>query len=141
MTAIPASPIRTATGDGRLLRLALRFDAVASGALGVLGVAAAPMLTDLLGPQSAILRATGAFLVGYAAALVVLAAMPRIPRPAAWTVVVGNAAWVLGSVLAVVAGWASLTAVGVAFVLAQAAAVAAFADLQWLSIRRMAAGQ
>ena len=136
MTAISVSTRHTSPDGGRLLRLALRVDATASGALGVLGVAAAPLLTDLLGPQGAVLRATGAFLVGYAAALVVLAARPRIPLPAAWIVVVGNSAWVLGSVIAVVAGRASLTALGVAFVLLQALAVAVFAELQWMGIRR-----
>jgi hypothetical protein len=136
MTAISVPTHRTSPDGGRLLRLALRVDAAASGALGVLGVAVAPLLTDLLGPQGAVLRATGAFLVGYAAALVVIAARPRIPLPAAWIVVVGNAAWVLGSVIAVVAGRASLTALGVAFVLLQALAVAVFAELQWMGIRR-----
>jgi biotin transporter BioY len=140
MTTAPVSAGRISTDNGRLLRLALRVDAVASGALGVLGLAGAPLLTDVLGAQSVIFRATGAFLVGYAAALVVIAARPRIPRPAAWTVVIGNTAWVLGSVLAVVAGRASLTALGVAFVLAQAVAVAVFADLQWMGLRRMGAG-
>ena len=140
MTALPlARPIArlvTARDGGRLLRIALRLDAAASGALGLLGLAAATPLAGLLGPTTGELRATGAFLVGYALALVLIAARPAISRAAAWTVVVGNTLWVLGSIGAVVAGWDTFTALGVAVVLAQAAAVAVFADLQWLGLRR-----
>jgi hypothetical protein len=53
-----------------------------------------------------------------------------------WTVVVGNSAWVLGSIGAAVAGADTFTTLGVAVVLAQAAAVAVFADLQWVGLRR-----
>lgn len=134
------APTRTRTSDGgRLLRLALRVDATASGALGVVGVAAAPLLSELLGPPAPLLFGVGVFFVVFALALVVLAARPVIPRPAAWMVVVGNSAWVVASVVATVAGWNALTAPGVGVVLAQALAVAVFADLQWLGLRRATA--
>jgi hypothetical protein len=51
-------------------------------------------------------------------------------------VVAVNALWVLASVALVAAGWFPLTSVGVAFVLALAAAVFLFADLQLLGLRR-----
>jgi hypothetical protein len=136
MTALPLSRLAAVRDDGRLLRLALRLDAAASGALGLLAVGAAAPLSGLLGPATGVLLGTGAFLVVYALGLVVVAARPVISRPAAWTVVVGNSVWVLGSVGAVVAGREELTTLGVAVVLAQAAAVAVFADLQWLGLRR-----
>ena len=132
------APTRTSDG-GRLLRLALRIDAAASGALGVAGVVAAPALSDLLGPPAPLLFGVGVFFVVFALALLVLAARPSIPRAAARTVVVGNGLWVVGSVVATVAGWNALTAPGVGVVLAQALAVAVFADLQWLGLRRAAA--
>ncbi|MBW0089133.1 hypothetical protein I4I73_07465 [Pseudonocardia sp. KRD-184] len=135
-TATHDSATRTSDG-GRLLRRALRLDAAASGALGVVSLAAAPALVDLLGPPAPVLVGVGAFLVVFAAGLLVLAARPVVPRPAAWTVVLGNAAWVAGSVLATVVAGSSLTGLGVAVVLVQAAAVAVFADLQWLGLRRM----
>jgi hypothetical protein len=131
------SPVPARVDDGaRLLRFALRLDAAASGALGLLGLAAAPLLAELLGPPSGVLAVLGGFLVGYAAALVLLAARPRIPRPAGWTVVAGNAAWVAGSVLATAVGWNALTGLGVVVTLAQAGAVAGFAALQTLGLRR-----
>ena len=134
-TAATRTTTRTSDG-GRLLRRALRLDAAASGALGVVSLAAAPALVDLLGPPAPVLVGVGAFLVVFAAGLLVLAARPVVPRPAAWTVVLGNAAWVAGSVVATVVAGSSLTGLGVAVVLAQAAAVAVFADLQWLGLRR-----
>ena len=65
----------TTRDEGRFLRLALRLDAAASGALGVLALAAAPALADLLGPGAGALRAVGAFLVVYAAGLALLAGL------------------------------------------------------------------
>ena len=46
-----------------------------------------------------------------------------------------NAIWVIESVMALVLGWVQPNALGVAFVLAQAAAVAVFAGLQVFAIR------
>jgi hypothetical protein len=125
----------TTRDDGRFLRLALRLDAAASGALGVVSLGAASAVSDLLGPGTGVLRAIGAFLVVYAAGLVALAGLRSIPRPAVWTVVVGNLAWAVGTgVLAFAVH--ELTTLGTVVVLAQALAVAVFADLQWIGLRR-----
>jgi hypothetical protein len=56
--------------------------------------------------------------------------------PAAWAAVWINAAYAAGCVVAAAAGLFQLTALGVAFVLAQALAVALFAALQILGLRR-----
>jgi hypothetical protein len=121
--------------DGSFLRLALRLDAAASGLLGLVSLAAAPALTDLLGPGTGALRGFGAFLVVYAAGLALLAGLRAVPRPAAWTVVVGNMAWAVGTgVLAFAVP--DLTTIGIVVVLAQAAAVLGFVDLQVVGLRR-----
>lgn len=121
--------------DGGFLRLALRLDAAASGTLGVAALLAAPALSDLSGLGTGALRGIGVFLVAYAAALVLLAALRVIPRPAAWAVVAGNLAWAVGTgVLAFTVH--DLTTAGTVLVLAQALAVTAFADLQWVGLRR-----
>lgn len=125
----------TTRDDGRFLRLALRLDAAASGTLGVVSLVAAPGLSDLLGPGAGALRGIGAFLVAYAAGLVLLAGLRSVPRPAAWAVVAGNAAWAVGTGVIAFAVH-DLTAAGTAVVLAQAVAVAVFADLQWVGLRR-----
>ncbi|GAA0931093.1 hypothetical protein [Pseudonocardia zijingensis] len=136
MTAISLARITAVRDGGRLLRFALRLDAAGSGGLGLLGLVAAASLAAPLGAAESGLRATGAFLLGYALVLVLLAARPVIPRTGAWVVVLGNTAWVLGSIGAAVAGRDEFTGLGVAVVLAQAAAVAVFADLQWIGLRR-----
>lgn len=124
----------TATPDTqRTLRGVLRLDAAASGALGVAAAAGAGVLDSVLGLSTPLLLGVGVFLVVYAAGLVLLAARPAIPRPATWVVVLGNSAWVLMSVGLAVGAWEALTVLGAVVVLAQAAAVAVFADLQWAS--------
>jgi hypothetical protein len=120
---------------GRLLWRSLLLDAVASGALGVLLVAAGPALDDLLGIPVAVLVAIGLVLVAYTALPWMIGARRHLPTPASWAVVAGNLLWVAASVLVVVAGWWSPTAAGTAFVVAQAAAVALFASLQFLGLR------
>ena len=135
---------QTRSGDGRavdedrsgLLRLVLKLDAVASGALGALSLATGPALDDLLGTPLALLVPVGAFLVVWAAALWVLASRSRISRTAVWAAIAINLVWAIDSVAVVAAGWFLLTALGTAFVLTQAAAVVLFADLQFLGLRR-----
>jgi hypothetical protein len=79
------------------------------------------------------------FLVAYAAALWYIGSRPQVSRPAVWVVVVGNLGWVAASVVAAAAGWWSPTALGTVVLLAQAAAVALFAELQFTGLRRAGA--
>jgi hypothetical protein len=125
-----------AAGRDRPLRLALRLDAAASGALGVLLAAGGALLDDLLGIPAAVLVPVGAFLVLYAAGLWLVGSRPRVSRPAVWAVVAGNLGWVAASVVAAAAGWWSPTAAGTVVLLVQAAAVAVFAELQLSGLRR-----
>ena len=113
------------------LRAVLRLDAVASGTLGLAAAAGAGVLDTALGLPSSLLLGVGVFLVVYAAGLVALAGRAVIPRPATWVVVLGNSAWVVASLGLVVGAWDRLTVLGAVIVLAQAAAVAVFADLQY----------
>lgn len=138
-----AQPVlaQPAAGDrSGLLRLALKLDAVATGALAVLGLAAAPLLDSMLGTPSSLLLPVGLFLLVFAAAVWLIGTRPQVSRVAAWSVVALNLLWVVGSVAAVVAGWLPLTTLGTAFVLVQAVAVLVFADLQILGLRRARAG-
>ena len=131
-----ATTTATTTARRDLLRPVLRLDAAASGALGVAAAAGAGVLDTLLGLPADLLRGVGVFLVVYAVGLVVLAARPRIPRPAVWVVVLGNSAWVLASLGLAVGLWSTMTVLGLVVVLAQAGAVAVFADLQYAALRR-----
>ena len=134
--AQPGSPHAGAADRTGLLHLALKLDAVATGALALLGLAAAPLLDSLLGTPVSLLYPIGIALLVYAAAVWAIGMRAQISRPGAWAVVGLNLLWVVGSVATVVAGGLPLTALGTAFVLLQAVAVLVLADLQYLGLRR-----
>jgi hypothetical protein len=124
----------------RLLRLALTADAAACGAMGVALALPAAALDDVLGIPAGWLVALGVALVGCAAGLGWLATRPVIDAGAGRFVIVGNLVWVAASVVAVVAGFWPLTVAGTVVVIAQAVAVLALVDLEYLGLRRCMAG-
>jgi hypothetical protein len=118
-----------------LLRRALLADAVISGATGVLMAAGASLLSDLLQLPEPLLRFAGLALLPFAAFVAAVAMRGRLPRAAAWAVVLINALWALDSVAILVAGWVVPNLFGAGFVLAQAAVVAGLAALQVKGLR------
>lgn len=121
--------------DG-LLRLVLKLDAAACGALGVASLAGATVLGDVFGAPVALLAPVGIFLVAWAAVLWVISSRPRVSKTAAWVVILFNLAWTVDSAVVLAAGWFPLTAMGVAFVLAQAVAVLIIAAVQFYALKR-----
>lgn len=117
------------------LRTALRLDAVVTGANGAAYLAAAPLLTDLLGVPSGVLRGLDAFLLAYAAGVWLVGARPAISAGATQVVVGANLLWAAGSVAAVLTGRFDLTPAGTVWVVLQAAVVAGFAALQLAALR------
>jgi hypothetical protein len=122
-----------------LLRLALIGDAVASGATGLLLAGGAGLLTGLLGLPEQLMRYAGLFLLPYAAVVAYVGTRAMVSRRAVWFIIGANAIWVVESLLLLASGWVSPTALGVAFVAAQALVVAAFAGAQFIGLRRTAA--
>lgn len=118
------------------LRRALLTDAAFSGAAGLILALAAGWLTDPLGLPVPLLRYVGLALLPYAGLLAFLATRERLPRPDVWAIIVGNAVWTAASILLLFTGWIEPTTLGIGFVVAQAAAVAVFAELQWFGLRR-----
>jgi hypothetical protein len=59
-----------------------------------------------------------------------------LPRGAVLAVIAGNGAWVAASVLVLLAGVLRPSALGYAFVLGQAAAVAVLAEVEAVALRR-----
>ena len=116
------------------LRAVLWADAIASGATGLVMVAGAGLLESLLGLPSALTREAGLILVPYAALVAVVAARTQISRAAVWVFIVANAAWAVGSIGLLLGGLAP-TALGYAFVIAQALVVAVLAELQYAGVR------
>jgi hypothetical protein len=127
---------RTPTRPDSLLRLALRLDAVVTGANGAAYLTAAPLLDDLLGLPGGLLRGVGVFLLLFALAVWLVGVRPRISGAAAEAVIGANALWTIGSVVAVATGSGSPTTVGAVWLLLQALVVAGFAALQLAGLRR-----
>ena len=122
-----------------LLRRALAADALASGALGALLAAAATPLAPLLGLPGALLRPVGLFLVVFAAGLGWLCTRRHRAPAMVWTVVIGNALWVLASLALAFDSPLRPTMLGVLVVVGQAAAVAVLTALEYAGLRSGAA--
>ena len=123
------------------LRRALRVDAAASGTMGLAFAIASRPVSGLLGIPAAVLFWVGLFLFAYAGFLIWLARRPGMPRSLVLAVVVGNLLWVAGSLAILPAGLVELTGLGVAVVLAQAAAVAGFAAMEYDGLRQLQPAQ
>lgn len=119
------------------LTTALRTDALASGAMGLALLLAAGPLGDLLQLPAPLLRTAGLILLPFAAFVAWVATRPAVPRGAVRAIVAVNMAWAAASVLLVTIGdIVSPTALGTAFVVLQGLVVLAFAETQWVGLRR-----
>lgn len=114
----------------------LMADAVVCVLSGLLLVLGANALTDALHLPTLLLRAAGIFLLPYGALVAYIATRPIAPRAAVWGVIVANLLWVLASIELLVSGWGAPNALGVAFIIVQAVAVAGFAAAQLLGLRQ-----
>jgi hypothetical protein len=121
------------------LRQALLADAVTSAACGLLMVLAAGPLAIMLGLPEALLRTAGAVLLPFSAIVAYLSLQARLHRVAVWSVVLVNGLWAADSILLLMSGWVSPTTAGIVFVLAQAAMVLMYAELQFIGMRRSSA--
>lgn len=120
------------------LRMTLLLDAIASGGTALLVLVATGLLADLLAIPAALLRGAGLVLIPYVAFVAYLGLREQAPRPAVWAVIVANALWAVASLLLLVSGWIAPTALGYAFIIAQALIVALFGELQYVALRRQA---
>lgn len=116
------------------LRNVLWLDAATCIATGALLSTLSTPLSSWLGLPEPLLFYAGLALFPIAGFMAWTAA--RLAEPAVWAVIGGNVLWVLGS-LAVLA--LSPTALGTAFAVVQAAAVAVLAELEYVGLRRSAA--
>ena len=122
----------------QVLRNILKADAVTSLACGIVMCFGAAALSPVLGLPEVLLREAGLLLFPFAALVFWSATRERIPRPLVWIVVLSNALWAFDSILLLLSSWVAPTALGQAFVLAQAVAVALFAELEFFALRRTA---
>lgn len=125
--------------SSRFLRNALSLDAAACAATGLLLALGATALAGPLGFPASFLIGAGLVLLPCAALLAFFASRETLPRLAVYAVIGVNILWVADSILILLAGWFAPTGLGIAFVLAQAAAVAAITELEVIGLRRSAA--
>ena len=118
------------------LRRALIADAVFSS-VAALGFAfGAGAFAPLFQLPETFLREVGLFLVGYAAFVGWLGSRQTMMRALVLIVIVGNAAWTLGSIALLFSGAVSPNLFGMAMVVAQAIATGVFAELQYIGLRK-----
>jgi hypothetical protein len=124
------------THPSQFLRRALLADAIFSGIAAVLLTIDAGALAPLLDLPEALLRETGLFLIAYTALVGWLGTRPSVPKALVMIVIAGNAAWTVGSIALLFSGAVTPNLLGEVFVAAQAIAVGALAELQYIGLRR-----
>ena len=120
----------------QFLRRALLADAVFSGIAAVLLTADAGALASLLDLLEALLRETGLFLIAYTALVGWLGTRASVPKALVIIVIAGNAAWTVASFALLFSGAVTPNLLGEIVVAAQAIATGAFAELQYIGLRR-----
>jgi len=119
-----------------VLRQGLLADAVITGVTGLVMFFGASVLASLLELPEALLRYAGLALLPFVAYVTYVATRERLHRPAVWAVILINALWVAAGIVLLLSGWIAPNALGAVFVIVQALAVAVFADIQYLGVRR-----
>lgn len=120
----------------QFLRRALLADAIFSGIAAVLFTADAGALASLLDLPEALLRETGLFLIAYTALVGWLGTRASVPKALVMIVIAGNAAWTVASFALLFSGALTPNLLGEIVVAAQAIATGAFAELQYIGLRR-----
>ena len=118
------------------LRRALLADAVFSGVAALGFTFGAGAFATLFHLPEALLRETGLFLIAYTALVGWLASRSAVPKALVMLVIVGNAAWTLGSIALLFSGAVSPNLPGELMIVAQAIATGVFAELQYVGLRR-----
>ena len=117
------------------LKRVLMLDAVSCLGMGAVLAAAAGALSPLFGLESSLLFGAGAVLIPTGLFILWVGTRAQIRPLFVYLVIAGNLVWVLESLL-LIRGAAGITDLGTAFVVAQAAAVAGLALLEWIGVRR-----
>ncbi|QNK65545.1 hypothetical protein [Variovorax sp. PAMC26660] len=120
----------------RFLPTVMWTDAASCAATGALQVAFTDALAGWTGLPAPLLMGTGVFLLVYAAAAAFMASRSTPPRTLIGLVIVGNFGWALACIALLASGMFTITALGVAWVLAQVLCVVVLAELQWTGLRR-----
>jgi len=118
------------------LRRVLAVDAGSSVSMGVLVLAFADGLGNLLQLPAALLQESGLILVPFAAAVGFLASRAQPARWAVRIVIAANVIWAVDSTILLFTDWVQPNALGIAFVVAQAVVVGVLAELEIIGLSR-----
>ena len=121
------------------LRRVLALDSASCAAIGLLLAFDAAPLSELFGLGERLLFGAGLLLLPLAAFIAWLASRPSPPSLLVWAVIVGNLAWTAESFLLISTEAGKITALGTAFLAAQALAVLAISALEYAGLRRIRA--
>jgi hypothetical protein len=132
------SILQSSIQSSRFLKNALALDAAACAGMGLLLAFGAGALAAPLGFPVGFLRGAGFVLLPCAALLAFLASRETLPRLAVHAVIAVNLVWIVDSLAILLLGWFQPSGLGVGFVLAQAAAVAAVTELEAIGLKRSA---
>jgi len=136
-TSAPLAATADRTAAARPLRTFLALDAAVTAANGLIYLVAAGPVGDLLDLSPGFLRGIGVFLTVYGALVALLASRPVPSATATKAVIEANVLWAVASVATAVFGWFDPNTVGTVWIPLQAAVVAAFAALQFNSLRAL----
>lgn len=124
----------------KLLRRTLFCNAIFSLISGIIMLAAAGHLANLLGEvPPLVISLTGGALIVFALWLLFLTRATKIPAIDIWSVIIGDLGWVLASAILMLAFTDIFTESGLWIVGGVAVVVLTFADLQYFGLRQSAA--
>jgi hypothetical protein len=126
------------TRTDSLLRLAMRADALLTGAMGVIGLPLAGWLAHTSGTTVGFEQAMSAFFIAYGVVVFGLSTLASVKTPG-MAVIIANVVYTVGAIALVVAGPFALTTLGVVFTLASGVYTLVFAELQYQGWRRIKA--
>lgn len=120
----------------RFLRRVLGLDSLSCLAMGLLMGLGAGALAPLFGLPEPLVRTAGLILLPLAAFIGWLASRPAPPHALVRVVILGNIGWTAESFVLLGQQQGAVTALGTAFVSAQALAVLALAALEYSGLRK-----
>jgi len=119
-----------------LLRRAIQADAIVTGAVALVQTFGAGHLAPLLNLPQPLVLETGLFLIAYTALVGWLGTRRSMPKALVAIVIVGNAAWALGSIALMFSGSVTPSLLGYAFIAMHAISTGMFAELQYIGMRK-----
>ena len=118
------------------LRAVLLLDAVTCVLSGILLFTVAGALERLLQIPAELSLVAGPVLLAFGAAVAWVGTRREVRHIAVWAIISLNGLWVVESLLALTLGWLEPNALGRYLIIAQAIAVAAIAELEFVGLRK-----